>query len=58
MWIFISHSTEKTDDAGRQRILDVQAALKEAAAGPSGSKKGSVGGRSWTSGWPPAMRRC
>ena len=36
MWIFISHSTAKDDAAGRQRLLDVEAALKQAAAGPTG----------------------
>jgi hypothetical protein len=36
MWIFISHSTEKTDNTGRQRLLDVQSALTQAAAGPTG----------------------
>ena len=36
MWIFISHSTGKVDEAGKQRLLDLQAALKGPKATPSG----------------------
>src|SRR5437773_6595925 len=36
MWIFISHSTGKDDAAGRQRLLDIEVALKGPAGAPSG----------------------
>ncbi len=35
MWIFVSHSTDKNDAAGKQRLLDLGQALRTVAIGPA-----------------------